>query len=586
MNLNHPWKKNVLNRLILSFICILLPLYILSMIIYNWGVRTLEDEISKSMISQVSQYYSGLEEEFKRIQTLQYDVLSDDNLNALGAIPESMNDIEKMQSILRLQQRLNAIRNSSAYIVDVYAHIPAIQKNVSALTISSFNSEEYDDFKNIPLSLDSKLINMNGKTYLSASYPFVTPESKKWPLFIVVIEISKDKLKENMKKMVNSPGEGLVFKSSQFEITTSHDAHFDLAAAAQMLSDVDPNTAQTVTITNKQYLAVYSYSHFFGAVLSKYVPVHAVFQPLEKYRSWFVLLLLVSFAIIVVYSLYVYKYIHKPLYKLVKAFRKVEHGDFNEQIDHDFNDEFQYIYTRFNAMLENLKSLIDQVYKQQLLTHKAELKQLQSQINPHFLYNSFFILNTMTRLGDYDNLERFTNQLGEYFQFITRGDSDEVLLGREINHAKVYSEIQAMRFAKRNRIEFGELPENVGHIMVPRLIVQPIIENAFKYGLEKKSANGILSVHFARTENELLLIVEDNGEELTDEQIRALNESLSRPDEAETTGLLNIHQRIRLKFGQNSGLYVERSELGGLKATIRIVISDGGIYDVQTFGRR
>ncbi|MFD3260034.1 sensor histidine kinase [Paenibacillus lentus] len=577
MNLNHPWKKNVLKRLILSFICILLPLYILSMIIYNWGVRTLKDEISKSMISQVSQYYSGLEEEFKRIQTLQYDVLSDDNLNALGAIPESMNDIEKMQSILRLQQRLNAIRNSSAYIVDVYAYIPAIQKNVSALTISTFDSQEFNEFKNIPLSLDAKLINVNGKTYLSASYPFVTPESKKWPIFIVAIEISKEKLKENLKMMVNSPGEGLIFKSSQFEITTSHDAHFDLETAAQMLSNVDNSTAQTVAIEDKQYLAVYSYSHFFGAVLSKYVPVHAVFQPLEKYRSWFVLLAAVSFVIIVIYSLYVYKYIHKPLYKLVKAFRKVEHGDFDEQIDHDFNDEFQYIYTRFNAMLDNLKSLIDQVYKQQLLTHKAELKQLQSQINPHFLYNSFFILNTMTRLGDYDNLERFTNQLGEYFQFVTRGDSDEVLLGKEVNHAKVYSEIQAMRFAKRNRVEFGDLPDHAGHIMVPRLILQPIIENAFKYGLEKKSANGILRVQIVRDQNELQLIVEDNGEELDDEQLRILNECLFRPDEAETTGLLNIHQRVRLKFGKDSGLYMERSELGGLKATIRIVITDGGM---------
>ncbi|WP_019636854.1 sensor histidine kinase [Paenibacillus fonticola] len=577
MNLNHPWKKNVLKRLILSFICILLPLYILSMIIYNWGVRTLKDEISKSMISQVSQYYSGLEEEFKRIQTLQYDVLSDDNLNALGAIPESLNDIEKMQSILRLQQRLNAIRNSSAYIVDVYAHIPAIQKNVSALTISTFDQEEFSELKNIPLSLDAKLININGKTYLTASYPFVTPESKKWPLFIVVIEISQEKLKENLKMMVNSPDEGLIFKSSQFEITTSHDAYFDLGTASQMLSGIDTNTAQTVAIKDKQYLAVYSYSHFFGAVLSKYVPVKAVFQPLEKYRSWFVLLLLVSFAIIVVYSLYVYKYIHKPLYKLVKAFRKVEHGDFNEQIEHDFNDEFQYIYTRFNAMLDNLKSLIDQVYKQQLLTHKAELKQLQSQINPHFLYNSLFILNTMTRLGDYDNLERFTNQLGEYFQFITRGDSDEVLLGKEVNHAKVYSEIQAMRFANRNRVEFGDLPDQVGHIMVPRLIVQPIIENAFKYALENRSANGILRVQIVRVHNYLHLIVEDNGEELDDRRIRSLNECLSCPDEAETTGLLNIHQRIRLKFGQDSGLYLERSELGGLKATIRIMITDGGM---------
>ncbi|MNJ77376.1 hypothetical protein D3C77_748630 [compost metagenome] len=73
------------------------------------------------------------------------------------------------------------------------------------------------------------------------------------------------------------------------------------------------------------------------------------------------------------------------------------------------------------------------------------------------------------------------------------------------------------------------------------------------------------------------MIVEDNGEELDDEQIRSLNGCLSCPDEAETTGLLNIHQRIRLKFGQNSGLYMERSELGGLKATIRIMITDGGM---------
>ncbi|MDQ0899397.1 MULTISPECIES: hypothetical protein [unclassified Paenibacillus] len=126
-------EKNTLRRLILSFICILLPLYILSMIIYNWGIRTLQDEISKSMILQVSQYFSGLEEEFRRIQTLQYDVLSDDNLNALGAIPDSLNDIEKMQSILKLQQRLNAIRNSSTYIKDVCAYILSGDINIGAL---------------------------------------------------------------------------------------------------------------------------------------------------------------------------------------------------------------------------------------------------------------------------------------------------------------------------------------------------------------------------------------------------------------------------------------------------------------------
>lgn len=578
MNLTrHPWKKNALRRLILSFICILLPLYILSMIIYNWGIRTLQDEISKSMISQVSGYLTGLEEEFRRIQTLQYDVLSDDNLNALGAIPDSLNDIEKMQSILRLQQRLNAIRNSSTYIKDVYAYIPAIQKNVSALTISTFNQQEFGNLRNIPLTLDSQVMNVDGRMYLSAVYPFSTPSSKRGPLFIVAIELSKEKLEEHLKLMVNSSDEGLIFNSSQFVITTGRDAAFDREISTHMANNANIGNAQKLVINDKHYLAVYTSSNFFGAVLSKYVPENTVFKPLQKYRSWFVLLAAVALIIIVIYSLYVYKYIHKPLDKLVRAFRKIEYGDFEVQIDHAINDEFQYIYKRFNVMLGNLKSLIDQVYKQQILTQKAELKQLQSQINPHFLYNNLFILNTMARLGDYENLEQFTNQLGEYFQFVTRNSSDEVPLWKEVKHAKVYAEIQAMRFSNRLKVEFDDLPEHIGHVMVPRLILQPIIENAFEHGLERKPANGILRVRLLKIEHEIQMIVEDNGEELSGERIEFLNDALSDQEGLETTGILNIHQRIRLKFGQTSGLHVERSKLGGLKATIVIDYSNGGV---------
>ncbi|MDD9271572.1 sensor histidine kinase [Paenibacillus sp. GCM10023248] len=578
MNLmKHPWKKNALKRLILSFICILLPLYILSMIIYNWGIRTLQDEISKSMISQVSQYFSGLEEDFRRIQTLQYDALTDDNLNALGAIPDSLNDIEKMQSILRLQQRLNAIRNSSMYIKDVYAYIPAIQKNVSALTISAFDQQQFENLRNIPFTLDSQVMNVNGGLFLSAVYPFSTPSSKRSPLFIVAIELSKEKLEEHLKLMVNSPDEGLILNSSQFVISTSPDADFDKEISQHMVISGNIGKVQKLVIQDKHYLAVYTASPFFGAVLSKYVPEAAVFEPLQKYRSWFILLAAVALIIIVIYSLYVYKYIHKPLDKLVKAFRKIEYGDFDVQIEHGINDEFQYIYTRFNVMSGNLQSLIDQVYKQQILTQKAELKQLQSQINPHFLYNNLFILGTMARVGDYENLEQFTNQLGEYFQFVTRNSSDEVPLWKEVNHAKVYAEIQAMRFANRLRVEFDELPEHIGHVMVPRLILQPIIENAFEHGLERKAANGILRIRLVKSDHEIRMIVEDNGEAVDDERIASLNQALTKHEGLEITGILNIHQRIRLKFGPSSGLYVERSEWGGFKATMVIDYMGGGV---------
>lgn len=580
MNLKKlPWKKNVLRRLIFSFICILLPLFILSMIIYNWGVHTLKGEISKSMSSQVSQYFSNLEQEFRRIQLLQYDCLTDDNLNALGSIPESMDNIERMESILRLQQRLNAIRNSSTYIVDVYAYIPSIHKKVSALTVSAMNTEEFNTLINSQDSPSSQLRNINDRLYLSADYPITSPGSGKQPLFMLSVEFSKIKLKENLSRMVTSADEMLLLNNPDYTIATSSKISSDPVIPEFLLNHSETNLVRTIDIKDTGYLAVYSYSQFFDAVLSKYVPVSGVFEPLEKYKSWFVWLAAVSVLIIVLYSLYAYKYIHKPLFKLVKAFRRVEHEEFSVRIDHDVDDEFRYIYARFNSMLENLESLVDQVYKQQILTNRAELKQLQSQINPHFLYNSFFILNTMARLGDNENLEQFTNQLGVYFQFITRNHAEEVPLSDEVKHARVYTDIQATRFPKRNRIEFAELPETISQVMVPRLILQPIIENAFNHALEQRTANGILVVRYEHTADELLLIVEDNGTELSEESLESLQLSLSGSD-VETTGLLNIHLRIKLKFGGDSGLLLERSGLGGLKATIRIMnimnVNEGG----------
>ncbi len=576
MKLISPWKMIALNRLILSFICILLPLYILAIVIYNWGIQTLETEISNSMTSQVSQYSEKLESEFSRIHDLQLDFLVDHNLNTLAAIPESLNEIEKMQKVLSLQQRLDAIRNSSEYIEEVHAYIPSIQKDLSAIAVSEFDRELYVELMNLSALQDAQVVNFRGSMYMVTAYPYLLPKSKREPTFIIAIELSLDKLMEALHSMRNSPEEGLIFSSPQFTLVTSpYEVLNDKIVQQVKLGQENDDTVQEIRFERQRYLTVNTTSSFFGALLIKYVPENAVFQSLTKFRNWFLLFAAVSLMIILIYSLYLYKYIHKPLNRLVRAFRKVELGDVSVQINHESRDEFQYIYTRFNAMIDNLKSLIDQVYKQQILTQKAELKQLQSQINPHFLYNSFFILNTMTRLGDYDQVERFANQLGEYFQFVTRNHSDEVPLGKEVQHARVYADIQGMRFANRIVVSFGELPDNAGHVMVPRLILQPLIENAFEHGLERKSSSGRLDVRFEKEDHIFRLIVEDNGELLDEEGIERINQNLGM-NKAEMTGLINIHHRIVLKFGSGSGLALTRSEWGGVKATITFEITEGG----------
>jgi two-component system sensor histidine kinase YesM len=213
------------------------------------------------------------------------------------------------------------------------------------------------------------------------------------------------------------------------------------------------------------------------------------------------------------------------------------------------------------------------------MMQKAELKQLQSQINPHFLYNSFFILNSLAKTGDQERIELFTNMLGEYFRFITRNGEDNVKLSDEVRHSRMYTEIQKLRFSRRIAVEFQELPEELALVKVPRLIIQPIIENAYEHSLEKLPGEGLLRVSFEATSDEIRISVEDNGADITDDEIAELEKRLEDTDQShEMTGLINIHRRIVLTYGKGSGLFLSRSCLNGLKVVIVITLTEENLH--------
>jgi len=388
------WKESILKRLIISFVVILLPIYILNIVIYDWGIKTLRREISSSMISQVSFYLDGLEKEIERIQILQYNFLNDQDLNKLATIPQALNNIERMQSILRLQQQLNAIKNSSIYIDDIYALIPAVNRKISPTAVSEFDVHEYSQLRYISLSSRAKFVNVDDKLFLSAGFPFQSqsPNYKKPPIFIVAIELSEQKIRNALESMINNHQERVVLVNLDQKYIISTESDFFSDQQYEQLISVDRDKqedAEDVVLDGARYIAVYTTSNFLNSILYKYVPENAVFQPLRKYRFWFIGFTIMALVIIVVYSLYIYKFIHKPINKLADAFKQVENGNFGISIKHNYDDEFRYIYNRFNVMADNLKTSIDQVYKQKIFMQKMELKQLQAQINPHFLYNSF-----------------------------------------------------------------------------------------------------------------------------------------------------------------------------------------------------
>jgi len=571
-------EKSIFIRLIITFFIVLIPIYVMGLSIYNWGINTVRQEMLKSMTAQVEFYMGNLENDIQRIKILQHDLFVDDDLIKLSDTIKIMNEYEKSVSILRLQQRLITIKSSSAYINNVSVFIESLNKMISSnkavdsLSRADFNKNKVEEYFNPP-----QLFFINGGIYIEGWYPPYVIKDINNSYFQVRIELSKAEISKALEQFNIYEGGGtILFDRKKQEIVENISGSILNTEEKDELKvqiDKSQNEKQIVKIGSKNYLLMRVTSQYLNLTLLRFTPEDEAFGALRKYQIWFWLFSVLSVIIMILLSFFTYRFIQKPLKKLIHSFRKLENGDINISISHNHEDEFGQLYGSFNSMVYKLNGLIEQVYKQKILTQSAKLKQLQSQINPHFLYNSFYMLHRMIKLEDYQNSTLVSQKLGNYFKFITRNDADEVKLVSEVEHAQIYAEMQAMRFSNRIKIEFLKLPEEFSEMIVPRLILQPLIENAFEYGLKDIEENGRLIVEFNGIKNGISIVVEDNGDGLSDSELEDLKDRLNMEDDClECTGMINIHRRLKLKFGTKSGIRLDRSRFGGLKAEIIIII--------------
>ncbi|CAK4870526.1 unnamed protein product [Aphanomyces euteiches] len=562
----------------------MVPIFIMGIWIYKWSSQQLSEEIFNSMKLQVAYYMDSFDHDIQRIQKLQFDMTQDEDLNQIANASQFLDNFEKTKAILRIHQRLSSIKNSSGYIQDARVLIPSLKWSINADgysrgVYSDIMREEFDELKVLKSDSASQIVQWKDRLLLLAGFPNYAQGAKP-PLFIIEIELSKSVLKSALLQLDGYKDSGFMMRkpSQQFVLENVNDAVLQ-GQLIESLNDAlkeRKNGSIKVSLHGKPYLLVYTMSDYTGITLSYFLPQKGILKSLKNLVTWNWIFFLIAIMVTAVYSFSLYRLIKRPLVKLIRSFRTVESGNLQIRIDYAHRDEFGYLYRRYNAMVDNLQNLIEQVYEQKILSQKAELKQLQTQINPHFLYNSYFLLHRIIKKEDYGNALRFSKEIGRYFQFVTRNAAETVTLDKEVEHARIYAEIQAMRFAGRITVDFADFPAVLGHLEVPRLILQPIIENAFEHGLENKEDQGLLSVRFEAVPGGVAIMIEDNGEVLTDTDLEKLNLILHKDNhyDAEVTGLPNIHRRVRLFCGEESGLSVSRSEIGGLKVCLTIIVEE------------
>lgn len=569
-------RNSILNKVIFAFLLVMTPLYVLSLLMNKEGTRSVRDEITKSVTASIHFYLNAFETEISRTRGLQQELLVNKDLIKLSALGNQMTPYDKSQAILRVLDQMNLVQRTGVYIESINIYIPLINRTLTTgLPLVPLSEEDFIVLYQTSAVSTSPVIQWKEGVLSTVVNPSPLLPGHKLPQYLISVNYSIGKVEQSLLQFMNYDQGGAMIVHPDWHIAKLK--KMEPQNLPLMIQSVEESgDLEHVTSWDNKFISVSQKSNKLDAVMAVFVPEQEIFGPLVMRRNWFWMLGGLSVCIIMFFSLGIYRMVHSPLIVLVRSFRRVEKGELDVLIDDSRKDEFHYLYMQFNAMVRQLKFTLREVYEQRILAQRAKLKLLQSQINPHFLYNSFFILNEMVRKHNDEQLDMFTGQLGKYFQYITRSATDHVTLETEVEHVRAYTSIQGIRFSKRVQVHFGDMPDSFKTILVPRMILQPIVENAFHHSLDQKVKNGHLYIHFVENEGDVEIIVEDNGDVMDDDLLlRLQRQVLSFNDEMESTGLFNVHRRLQLMFGEASGIKLTKSRYGGLAVTIMIAAGGG-----------
>lgn len=257
---------------------------------------------------------------------------------------------------------------------------------------------------------------------------------------------------------------------------------------------------------------------------------------------------------------------------LEQTMRRVEEGNFDVRIIPLGRDEIGSLSVRFNFMLLRINDLINTVYKEQIAKQQAEFTVLMSQINPHFLYNTLGTVKWYARMNHQAEIERMVTAVIELLKSSVRRVGEFHSLEQEISQLKNYIYIQKIGYGDAFHMDY-EVDELLMECEVPYFILQPLVENAILHGIEMSKGTGRIALHAHIEENQLLLIVEDNGIGMEAEQALDLLNTATRKESVPgvtSIGIHNVNERIQLYYGGNYGLSYESAPGLGTKAIVRI----------------
>ncbi|OXS58798.1 hypothetical protein B1A99_12565 [Cohnella sp. CIP 111063] len=256
-------------------------------------------------------------------------------------------------------------------------------------------------------------------------------------------------------------------------------------------------------------------------------------------------------------------YITKPIRQLVVAMKQIQKDSQGVKLQAQSNDEIGMLQMAFNGMRGRINDLIQEVRIVSDKEKEAEIRALQAQINPHFVYNTLDAINWLAIEKDENEISSMITALSDMMRYAIRPGAPWVRMEEELQWAQNYAYLQEMRFEAKFAVEF-DIPAELLQLKVPRLLLQPYMENAILHGMENLDGGGLIRVGLAlESEDKLRLVVEDNGVGMTSERMDSIKSRKSHG-----IGITNMDDRLKLEYGAGYGVQVESEPGRGTRVTV------------------
>lgn len=296
-----------------------------------------------------------------------------------------------------------------------------------------------------------------------------------------------------------------------------------------------------------------------------YYEIQDIQQSHAQYKQFFMDMInysMIAFAailiLIVALSFLIPRSITRPIHRLVELTEEVSKGNLEVRSSVRAGVEVNQLSDSMNSMIDKINELLEQVTMEQIRLRKAEFELLQSQINPHFLYNTLDAIIWLAEAGEQKKVVSMVGSLSEFFRSSLNQGKDVVSVREELNHVRSYLEIQQVRYQDILEYEL-DIPEDLMKYQIPKITIQPLVENALYHGIKNKRGIGKIRVTGYQQDEVFCLTIQDNGIGITPQRLEQVRRNI-RKQETDTKGsyaLYNVNERIRLNCGEKYGIEID-----------------------------